>query len=124
MLTPIPTVAIVNKDAKSGFTIINKDDFNEKTHKLYKGKLPAGEPEGGAEPKIEPEAEKVSPPARVDPVEEARLDAIDIPEDWEKLPFLSMKSLAGKISGNKDLPNKDAVVSVIEAEIARRGEAA
>lgn len=120
----IPTVAIVNKDAKSGFTIINEGDFDEKTHKLYKGKLPAGQPEGGAEPKIEPPVEKVNPPVHLDPVTEARLDAIDIPEDWADMKFLSMKSLAGKISGNSDLPNKDAVVSVIEAEIARRGDAA
>lgn len=29
------TVKIVNKDAKSGYTIINEDDFDPKTQKKY-----------------------------------------------------------------------------------------
>ena len=35
------TINIINKDSDSGYSVINESDFDEKTMKIYKGKLPA-----------------------------------------------------------------------------------
>lgn len=36
----IPTIAIVNKDSKSGFSFINESDFDSDSHKKFKGDIP------------------------------------------------------------------------------------
>ena len=37
----LPTVNVIDKDSIHGFNVINESDFDEKTMKIYKGKLPA-----------------------------------------------------------------------------------
>ena len=36
----LTTVNVIDKDSIHGFNVINKSDFDEKTMKIYKGRLP------------------------------------------------------------------------------------
>lgn len=78
--------------------------------------------------KIEPKPEKQTvkidkseqPAAVADDADASRRGAVDIPEGWETMPFMSKRALARRIAGNSEPSIAAEVDSVIAAEIARR----
>lgn len=45
--------------------------------------------------------------------------SVEIPADWQKLPWFTLAALAGKIKGGK-VANKAEAIDVVEAELQRR----
>lgn len=76
--------------------------------------------DGTWSPEAPPSAEASSPapePRSADP-----RDAIDIPEDWVRMPWYLRVQLAAKFSSIR-LPNKAEAHAAIEAELERRAQA-
>ncbi|MDH3579971.1 MAG: hypothetical protein OEM91_05015 [Hyphomicrobiales bacterium] len=66
------------------------------------------------------EIDKTEPAVVVDPIEAARRDVIEIPEEWAGMPFMSKRALARNIVGNDDPRISADVDAAIGAELARR----
>ena len=66
------------------------------------------------------EINKSAPPAHVDPIEAARRNVIEIPPNWEGLPFMSKRSIARNIVNNSEPSVAAEVDTIIAAEVARR----
>lgn len=87
-----------------------------------KVEVPAGKPAKGKAVEVKPTAPEAPPvpAAVVDPVEAARRDVIDIPDGWEKKPYMWLKSRAIEITGDKALTQMALIKAAIAAEVARR----
>jgi len=123
MSTKCPTVAVKHDD---GYCIINESDFDPKIHKEYTGKIAAPKPP--PEPAVA-DAEEETPDLSalevagagdMDPVEEARLNAIDIPDDWDDMTSASLRNLARDITKNSRLSKRADCMEAISEELARR----
>lgn len=66
------------------------------------------------------EIDKSAAPARVDPIEGARRDVIDIPQNWQGLPFMTKRGIARNIANDSGPSIAVEVDTVIAAEVARR----
>lgn len=92
-----------------------------------KAARPAPAPAQGAQAPQEPPA----PPAGAEPSpeelearaaaqERARRAAVEIPQDWERQPWNTVRVLAKEIDPSATIGNKDAALAVISDEIAHR----
>jgi len=89
-------------------------------HEGKEVEVPAGKPAKAKAVEVKQSAPDAPPPGPIDPVEAARRDVIDIPDGWEKKPYMWLKSRAIEITGNKTLTQMALIKAAIADEVARR----
>lgn len=123
----LQTVRIQDGD---DFRVINQTDYDPAVHTLLDGQAiiptlpnmsPPSQPAFDLEPVVTPEPAPEPDETAIDPVEEARLNAITIPDDWKELHHKRREVLAVDISGKKHGEiSTDEAVEIIENELVRR----
>lgn len=92
MENSVPTVMIKDPNKPGDHIIINESDFDPKRHELFDAPA-TDEPKG--------------------------VDEVKIPEDWQSLPWFTLRALAANFAENPPANKADAI-ALVEAEIAKR----